>query len=84
MRLDYFDSRCVCVTLSKRNLLSLLHKVDDSDSYRTITLNDEEEGICVVVMAEPDMEHYDREPGEMSLDTEDFIQKNLLSGWTGE
>lgn len=68
-------------TLSRRNLLTLLHKLDMPGSARTITnryiyadgiLVD---GICVI-KAEDDFEHYGERsegPGAMHPDSEEFI-----------
>lgn len=57
------------VTLSKRNLLSLLYKLEMPHSQRGIVKTD---GTCI--MAESDEIHYrNRPPGEMCPGTEDFI-----------
>lgn len=79
----------IVVTLSKRNLLALLHKVDDPNSARTIESYNayDEDGNQMTmgdsyfaVVAEPDADHYaDRKPfevGTMHPATEDFIQTN--------
>lgn len=56
------------VILSKRNLLALLHKVDDPTSFKTITHRG------LIVRVEPDDVHYGgRTPGPMSKATEKFI-----------
>ena len=64
------------VILSRRNLLSLLHKLDMPGSQRTLI----GPGRCVVVMAEDDDEHYkDRGvvgPGKMHPETEEFIKRH--------
>lgn len=60
------------VTLSRRNLLALLSKVDDPDSARIITRQCD--GAFLIVRAEPDSEHYqDRVPGRMFAKSEEFI-----------
>lgn len=66
------------VTLSRRNILALLHKLDWEGSERTI------EKVCsghggermiLTLVAEEDDEHYgDDEPGVMHTATESFIQ----------
>lgn len=64
------------VILSKRNLLALLHKVDlpEGQSHRTL-MRDTEEG-TIIVTAEPDADHYtNRTPGEVTPDTQDFINR---------
>lgn len=62
------------VVLSRRNLLSLLHKLDMEGSRRTLIAP----GFAVVVRAEQDEEHYKgREvgPGPMHPETEAFIKQ---------
>lgn len=62
------------VTLSKRNLLALLQKVDDP--YSSKTLVQEGEPGWLIVRCEPDNEHYAlRKPGRMSDKTEAFIEE---------
>lgn len=70
------------VVLSKRNLLSLLHKVDQDWSAKAIDWFPPpgmEDGVHALVMAEPDDVHYaDPERGGvgagfMHPDTEDFV-----------
>ncbi len=57
------------ITLSRRNLLTLLHKLEVTGSARTIIIPT---GIRVTAI--PDEEHYgDRLPGPVYPDTEDFI-----------
>ena len=80
MRLD-ISPAAVLVTLSKRNLLALLQKVDDAASARTLiggyVYEDSRliDGIELVVRCEPDEQHYaDREPpGLMHPRTEAVI-----------
>jgi len=66
------------IILSRRNLLSLLHKLDDPDSQRTIFKNVlTEEGTIqtLIVSAQDDEAHYrDEAPGRMSPATEAFIR----------
>jgi hypothetical protein len=58
------------IILSKRNLLTLLHKLEMPGSACTIIKPG-----GTVVIAEPDEVHYaDRAPGRMHPDTEEFIQ----------
>lgn len=66
----------VVVILSKRNLLSLLHKVDlpMTDTHRTL-VKETDEGV-VVVQSEPDADHYGTTiPGRMVESTEAFIKR---------
>lgn len=80
-RLD-LEPSCVVVTLSRRNLLALLHKVDWPGSARTIVNNDcywnglPIDGLTLVLRVEDDDEHYRRRaepPGHMHPRTEVFI-----------
>ena len=72
---------CLIVTLSKRNLLALLQKVDDPCSGRTLTSGNAYrdgtpvEDALLLVRCEPDAAHYaDRlPPGPMHPKTEAFI-----------
>ena len=81
----------VVVTLSRRNLLALLHKLDMEGSARTIQNNDtylngvSTPGIILTLRCEDDDEHYSKRiekygvgsrPGEMHPDTEAFISGN--------
>jgi len=60
---------CAPLVLSRRNLLTLLYKLTQPDSHRTLI---KPGGRCV--MAEPDEIHYkDRKPGPMSSDTETHL-----------
>lgn len=76
MRAGRRDDR-VIVVLSKRNLLALLAKVDDTDSAKTIIRDCRGEfdgGMALVLQVEPDEVHYkDRKPGLMHPKTEGFI-----------
>lgn len=61
------------VVLSKRNLLTLLHKLDVPTSKREIVK--QTGGVFISVRAEDDNTHYkDATPGKMSTDTEAFIK----------
>jgi hypothetical protein len=63
------------VTLSRRNILTLLHKLDMPGSARTIVKEFPEQDYFLIVKAEDDDEHYQgRTPGFMHPDTEDFIE----------
>jgi hypothetical protein len=62
MRLDRHDNEVIEITLSKRNLETLLEKLN-WDSKRTLCI-DTPEGITLQVKAEPNEIHYaTREPG---------------------
>lgn len=82
MRLD-ISPATVVVTLSKRNLLALLQKVDDPLSARMLVSGHVYlqggllDGIELVVRCEPDDKHYaEREaPGPMHPLTESFIER---------
>ena len=86
MRLD-INHAAVVVTLSKRNLLTLLHKVDDPLSTRMLvggyTYLDGGffDGIELVVRCEPDNAHYaDREaPGPVHPRAEAFIGRASIA-----
>lgn len=66
------------VTLSRRNLRALIAKLDDSDSKRTIA-RDEDNGVHLIVRAEPDDVHYvERPAGIMAPWTE---AQMLLDGY---
>lgn len=86
MRLD-ISPAAVIVTLSKRNLLSLLQKVDDATSARTLVGSYVYEdarlldGIELVVCCEPDKQHYaDREPpGAVHPRAEAFVAQMSAS-----
>lgn len=86
MKLEQTASR-VIVTLSKRNLLALLVKVDDKDSAKTIFTDEYllATGKRLVVKAEPDAKHYDRPypPGRMHPKAEQFIAKNSYGDVAG-
>lgn len=70
MRLDYVDG-LVFVTLSRRNLLSLLAKLDGHPPGSSCTLG---KG-SVWVRAEEDAAHYgSRTPGPMHPETEEEIK----------
>ena len=61
MKLEMFDNGAR-VTLSKRNLQTLLNKLEREDSHRTLFRITEAGNL--VVVAEPDEKHYaDRKPG---------------------
>ena len=81
MRLDLLDDG-VLVTLSRRNLLALLAKLDELCSARTLTSGNAywreqaTDGVVLAVRAESDAEHYrDRPlPGQMTIETEAAIR----------
>lgn len=68
------------VTLSRRNLLTLLHKLQMPGSARTIIKSaDDDTRVCI--QAATDAEVYaDRDPGPMHPDTEAFIASFEASG----
>lgn len=59
------------IKLSRRNLLSLLHKLEMKGSARTLIKPAGEAD--VVIVAEHDEVHYDRKPGPMHPETEQFV-----------
>ncbi len=64
----------VTVTLSRRNLLALLAKLDEPGSLRTIIRDCGD--LVLVVRAEDDAVHYaEREPGPMTPTTEAGIRR---------
>ena len=85
MRLDLHENGVVLVRLSRRTLLSLLSKLEQPASARTlVTRRAYVDGlVCddrlLVVQVEPDAVHYaDREPpGPMSPQTEAFLTARL-------
>lgn len=77
----------VIVTLSRRNLLALLHKLDMPDSAQTISNKDifvngeqaEYDDYTLVIHSEPDDKHYAKRalgPGVMHEETERFVQEH--------
>lgn len=81
--------KAVCVILSRRNLLSLLAKLDIAGSFRTILNNDcwldgeRTEDVFLVLHAEEDEPHYSRRadpPGPMTPETEKFVRAH--GGWS--
>lgn len=74
---DVANSSAVAeVVLSRRNLLALLLKLDEPESFRRIESNDCPNGWRVAVLAEDDDEHYGARPvppGPMHPATEAFI-----------
>jgi hypothetical protein len=79
----------VVVTLSRRNLLALLHKLDMPLSLRTLASYDSYvdgaavSNVLLVLRCENDEEHYSKRParpGPMHPETEDFVAAQ--GGWT--
>ena len=70
----------VVVTLSERNVRSLLHKLERNEevgveAMRTL-MRDQGDGLYLAVVIEPDEDHYaDREAGEMGSDIEARLVK---------
>jgi hypothetical protein len=76
MRIDRITEEQIEITLSKRNLLALVHKLDMEGSNRTLDWQDWD-GLRLTVHCEPDGVHYmDREPGTMHPLSEEFIQNH--------
>lgn len=80
------QQREVVITLSRRNLMAMLHKLDMPGSARRIENNDCWEdgvqcpypGTILVIQCEEDIEHYANRvgpAGPMHPDTESFIAK---------
>jgi len=63
----------MCLTLSKRNLLTLLHKLEMPGSQRTI-IKPTPEGRAIVSVISDEEAYRNRAPGEMHPDTETFIR----------
>ena len=77
MRLDRVDGRVVQVTLSRRNLLALLAKVEGHPSVSSVAIIFPGTGAepTLVVLAESDSVHYEgRGPGPMHPATEAWIR----------
>jgi len=65
----------IVLTLSRRNLVSLLHKLEMPVSARTI-VKDSDDGEAVFIQVKPDEEVYvDRPPGRMHPETEAFMAR---------
>jgi hypothetical protein len=92
MRLDRVDGRVVQVTLSRRNLLALLAKVDGCPavSSKAIIFPGTASEPTLVVLAESDETHYGGSrscgPGPMHPATEArirAIERRVDGGWGG-
>ncbi len=88
MRLDLLTREKVVITLSQRNLLSLLAKLAGfpAGSACTITFAGED-GPSLVVHAEPDEEHYAARlapPGRMHPETEARVHEGPALWHSGE
>jgi hypothetical protein len=69
------QAHMVKVVLSRRNLLSLLHKLSVSDSEATLVKHIGRD--TLIVQAEDDGPHYaGQSAGQMHPDTEAFIRRN--------
>ena len=80
MRVDFLEERIVGITLSRRNLLALLSKLDHEESEKRIHIFDGKYDLYV--SAEPDEIHYaNREPGKMSPVTEADIERLKKQGF---
>ena len=76
MEYESLSGGSVKVTLSRRNLLTLLAKLDEPTSMRTLYRKFHDSSSFLVVQAEEDEEHYkDRTPGPVSEITEAVIEK---------
>ena len=73
------DPDTIYVSLSRRNLVTLLAKLDGEPAGSQCTLERVcENGTAVIVKAEPDDQHYQgRIPGRMHPDTEAAIKPKL-------
>ena len=69
------ENNLITVKLSKRNLLAMLHKVDSSDSAKTL-FKQTDDDYKLVMIAETDDEHYhpDESAGKMHPSAEEFIK----------
>jgi hypothetical protein len=78
LRLHHHRVHAVCeITLSRRNLLALLQKLEMEGSARTLVSDDCPEGLELVVRAEDDEQHYRSRavpPGPMHPRTESFLR----------
>ncbi len=64
------DAKAVQVTLSRRNLESLIKMLDDRDKWQPALERLTEDNITISVLAQEDSEHYDgRAIGPMSWET---------------
>ena len=75
---SYHGSLIAHVVLSRRNLLSLLHKLELPGSARTLSGGDAVEPWELIVTAEDDKQHYrslGRDPGVMHPYTEAFLRE---------
>lgn len=72
------DGAVAVVTLSRRNLLALLHKLEMPGSARTLTTGyDCPEGWSLIVRSESDSEHYgarSEPPGALHPESEIFVR----------
>ncbi len=74
----------VLVTLSRTNLRTLLHKLDNPSSFRTLCRSCEN-GVDLIVHAEEDENHYrDRKRGVMSPETEKALERAQADGARAE
>jgi len=89
LRLNDDGAGVAVVTLSRRNLLTLLHKLDMPGSARTITnsdchLNHElTDRLLLILRAEDDEKHYSERlepPGPMHPASEAFVRRH--GGWS--
>lgn len=85
MRAEIYD-RLVRVTLSERNLLTLLYRLRQQGGTKGLQSGDVHiKGMAVAgfklqLAAEPDAAHYgDREPGELDLAVEGFIEEESVA-----
>ena len=76
MKVKHFNGNLIIVSLSKKNLLTLLSKLGREDSSRTL-VKDMKDGVRLFVVAEPDEEHYGTTtPGKMHPKDEQFVKEN--------
>jgi hypothetical protein len=89
LRLDDAQAGVAVVTLSRRNLLTLLHKLDMRGSARTLTNGDcylnfvPTDLLTLVLRAEDDDAHYGERrepPGPLHPASEGFVRRH--GGWS--
>lgn len=76
MEFEQLNGGSVKLVLSRRNLLTLLAKLDEPESHRTLYKMLSDIGVYCIVQAEDDAEHYgSRKPGPMSPLTEATLKQ---------
>jgi hypothetical protein len=84
MRIDYLGAEAVKITLSEKNLLTLLHKLEvnkTNPGESACGITKEEDGPkLLMVYAEPDDVHYDRPDGPAGI-MHPREETALIRGW---